>query len=551
MRQLIDRRPKDPIDPVVFWTALGLILVFVILGAAWPKSVGNVANTALDWLLSNFGWILILASAFFVGFTIYLALSRYGRVPLGRDGEKPEFSTLSWVMMMFSAGMGIGLMFYGVTEPIEHLATPAPGTAAPGTQEAARQALAYSFFHWGIQPWCIYSVVAIALGYSAYRKGRGNLFSQAFIPLIGKRRADTWGKAIDVFAIVVTKFGSATSLGLGALEINAGLAVVFGIKPSNAIAIGVMVLLTAIFVLSAVSGIDHGIKWLANLHMVLAGILAFVVFTAGPTVFILNATTRSFGDYLFNFLPMSFRTAAFGGGGGWLDAWTIFYWAWWVSWALHVGTFLSRISRGRTIREFVIGAVCVPTAISIIWFGVFGGAGLRAQLTGSAHLVSQAAKDEAYPLFTLLKTYPLFTVTGLLAIVLVGLFFIASANCGAFVLSMLSSRGASHPRNAVIVVWGCMSAVVAAVLLLVGGLGAIQTFVILVASPFMLVMICLCWALLRDLRTDPMFASTAEPASVPVKVGDHGPIREQAALTPRAGEPKATLVPHAGDSPVA
>jgi choline-glycine betaine transporter len=297
---------------------------------------------------------------------------------------------------------------------------------------------------------------------------------------------------------------------------------VFGIKPSTTIEIIVIIVMTVIFVLSAVSGVTHGIKWLANLHMALAGVLAAFVFFAGPAVFILNATTSATGGYLFHLLPMSFQTAAFGGGQTWLDTWTIFYWAWWVSWALHVGTFLARVSRGRTIRQFVLGVVGVPTVVSIIWFGVFGGSALHAQFHGDSHLVSLAAQSEAGALFGLLKTYPFFVAAGVLTMLLVALFFIASANAGSFVLAMLSSRGSPSPREDTIALWGVMTGVVAIVLLVVGGLAGIQTFDILVSCPFMLIMVALCWSVYRDLRTDPMWAPSSEPAP-PLEPAGAGP----------------------------
>ncbi len=514
--------PKGPkaIDPVVFWTALGIISVFVLLGAIYPEQVGDAGQTALDWVMTNFGWVFILAVAVFVGFTILLAFSRYGRIPLGQAGEKPEFSTISWIALMFGAGMGVGLVFYGVAEPIEHLMTPVPGSGdEAGSMDAARTALQYSFFHWGIQPWAIYGVVGLALGYSTYRKGRGNLLSAPFAPILGDPEG-AWGRVINTFAIVVTKFGAATSLGLAGLEMAAGMGYVFDIDPGNTTAVVIILIMTVIFVITAVSGVEKGMKHASNLNLVLAGLLMLFVLAVGPTVFILDAFTRSTGDYLSNFITMTFHTAGFGSKGtvAWLSAWTIFYWAWWVSWALHVGTFLARVSRGRTIREFVGGVVIVPSLGGLVWFAILGGAGLHQQLTGANDINGAMERAEkgggdgpAAALFSMLQHYPWFTAIGILAIVLVAIFFITGADTGAMVLGMLSSHGVPEPRHVISVIWGAMSAAVAIVLIFVGGLEAIQTFVILAASPFILVMLGMVVSFYIDLRHDPLRQQIAPP----------------------------------------
>lgn len=496
-----------PVDRTVFSVALGLILIFVVLGALFPDETGKIANTALDWVLANFGWAFILGVAGFVAFTLILAFSRYGRIPLGRSGERPEFSTVSWIALMFGAGMGVGLVFFGVAEPMSHLSTPPPGSgAAAGSKDAARIALRYSFFHWGIQPWAIYSIVGLALAYSTYRKGRGNLLSAPFTPILGDPE-NAWGKTINIFAIVVTKFGSATSLGLAGLEMAAGVSYVFGIDPTNTVAIIIILVMTVIFVVTAISGIAKGMKHASNLNLVLAFLLMLFVFAAGPTVFILDAFARSTGDYLFNFVTMTFHTAGFGDKGAlsWLSTWTIFYWAWWISWALHVGTFLARVSHGRTIREFVTGVVVVPTIGSMVWFSILGGAGLHLQRTGQQDIVAaQNRGGDPAALFSMLSAYPAFTATGILAIILVAIFFITGADTGAIVLGMLSSHGVDEPKRWVSIIWGSMTGAVAIVLILVGGLDAIRTFVILAASPFIIVMAGMAISFYIDLRHDPL-----------------------------------------------
>lgn len=495
------------VDKTVFGVSAGIILVLILLGVFFTDAVGDGAAAALSWVTSTFGWLFILGASGFVVFSLVLAFGRYGRIPLSHEGEPTEFSTLSWVAMMFSAGMGIGLMFYGVYEPVTHLASPPPFVdVAPGSPEAASTAIAYTMFHWGLHPWAIYSVVGLALAYSTYRMGRGNLMSAPFQSLFGKERIEKrgWGKPIDILAIICTKFGTATSLGLGALQIAAGLALLrtgkFEEDPSAAVPIIVICVLTVGVVLSAASGISKGIKWLSNTNMVLAGVLLLFVFVAGPTLFILDLLPSAIGAYLTELVPMSFQSAVFGGS-DWLASWTIFYWAWWISWTPFVGTFIARISRGRTIREFVLGVLLVPTAVSTVWFVIFGGAGMNQQLNG---VDIAGTGSEAAGFFAALQNYPFFIGAALVVMVLTAVFFVSGADAGALVLGTLSTRGSRHPWKPLVIFWAVLTGAVAAVLLAVGGLAALQTFTILAASPFVLIIIGLCVALYADLRRDPL-----------------------------------------------
>lgn len=505
------------VDKVVFFVAAGIIVAICVLGVTLTTQVGQVATAALGWVTTNVGWLFILGASGFVIFSLVLAFGRYGSIPLSREGQKPEFSTLSWVSMMFSAGMGIGLMFYGVYEPVTHLVHPPPFTNdAPGSADAARTAMAYTFFHWGLHPWAIYSVVGLALAYSTYRMGRGNLMSSPFQAIFGRDRIERrgWGKPIDILAIICTKFGSATSLGLGSLQIAAGISLLrtgkFSEDPGVALPIIIICALTVGVVISAASGVSRGIKWLSNTNMVLSAVLLIFVFVVGPTVFILNLLPSSIGAYLINLIPMSFHSAVFGGG-NWLASWTIFYWAWWISWTPFVGTFIARISRGRTIREFVLGVLLVPTAVSVIWFVVFGGAGLHLQLNG----VDIAGKgNEAAGFFAALQQYPFFIGAALVVMVLTAVFFISGADAGALVLGTLSSRGREEPWKPMVIMWGVLTGAVAAVLLYVGGLGALQTFTILAASPFVLIIIGLCVSLYVDLRRDPLRTRQLGPVRI-------------------------------------
>jgi choline/carnitine/betaine transport len=495
------------VDKTVFGVAAGIIVVVCVLGVVFTEPVGDAASTALSWITSNLGWLFILGASGFVIFSLFLAFGRFGSIPLSREGQGTEFSTLSWVSMMFSAGMGIGLMFFGVYEPVTHLASPPPFVdAAANSPEAANAAMAYTFFHWGLHPWAIYSVVGLALAYSTYRMGRGNLMSAPFQALFGKERIESrgWGKPIDILAIICTKFGSATSLGLGALQIAAGISLLttgeFEDDPGTALPIIIICVLTVGVVFSAASGLAKGIKWLSNTNMILSAVLVVFVFVVGPTVFILNLLPASLGAYLTDLVPMSFHSAVFGGG-DWLASWTIFYWAWWISWTPFVGTFIARISRGRTIREFVLGVLLVPTAVSMVWFVVFGGAGLNLQLGG---VDIAGTGSEAAGFFATLQEYPFFIGSALVVMVLTAVFFVSGADAGALVLGTLSSRGRKEPWKPLVIFWAILTGAVAAVLLFVGGLGALQTFTILAATPFVLIIIGLCISLYADLRRDPL-----------------------------------------------
>ncbi|HEX5534726.1 MAG TPA: BCCT family transporter [Actinomycetales bacterium] len=497
-------RVRPRLDKVVFGTAAGVTLAFVAVGALMPRRLQSGAETVLGGIISAFGWAFVLAATGFVVLAVWLALSRFGHIRLGRDEDRPEFSRRSWIAMMFSAGMGIGLMFYGVTEPISHYLTPPVAGVEPGTAEAARQAMNYTMFHWGLHPWSIYAVVGLALAYSSYRKGREGGFSAAFVPLLGSGGQGRQGatRAIDVLAIFATLFGSATSLGLGALQINGGMNEVFGVKLSASVQIIVIALLTLCFVISAVSGVQRGIKWLSNTNMAIALLLLAFLFVVGPTIFILELMPAAGGNYLIALPQMSFRTGAFGGH-AWLAQWTIFYWAWWIAWTPFVGAFLARISKGRTIREFVMGVVIVPTVVSLVWFSILGGTAISLQRSGRADIAAANAQSQEKALFAVLQQYPLASVTSVVVVVLVAIFFISGADAASIVMGSLSSSGAEHPRRRITIVWGVLTGAVAAVLLLAGGLQGLQTVTIIAAAPFLLIMVAMCVALVRDLAHDP------------------------------------------------
>ena len=369
--------------------------------------------------------------------------------------------------------------------------------------------MSLSYFHWALHPWAIYAIVGLALAYFTFRRGLPNLVSSAFYPLLGDRIHGPIGKSIDILAIFATLFGSATSLGLGALQINSGLDFLWGVEPSNGIAVAIIAVLTLAFVLSAVSGVHRGIQWLSNTNMLLAIALLLFLLVVGPTVFQFETLVESIGGYLTTIVPASFRTGAFGDA-EWLSTWTIFYWAWWISWAPFVGTFIARISKGRTIREFVVGVLLIPSGVSFVWFAVFGGAAIDLQLSGTANLGEIVGTPEV-ALFSTLEEFPLSGMTSFVVIILVALFFISGADAASLVMGMLSSHGSLTPRRAVTVLWGVSTGAAAAILLLANGLSALQQAAIIAAAPFTLVMIGLCVSLFKGLAADVAPVIRPEP----------------------------------------
>src|SRR6476469_3768759 len=498
-----------PLDKVTFGVAAGLAGAFLLWGTVDSEGMTAGTSSALAWLEKSFGWLFILVSASFLVFSGYLAISRYGNIRLGPDDSQPEFSTFSWVSMMFATGMGIGLMFYGVAEPLTYLTSTdagsiPPGRGDPSTPDSARVAMEYAFFHWGLHPWSMYAVIGLASGYFAYRKGAGNLVSGAFGPLLGARATQGPGKALDVIAIFATLFGSATSLGLGALQISGGLDDVFGTGQSKWLTVVVIAVLTTCFVLSAVTGIEKGVQLLSNANAIAAVVLVFFLFVVGPTVFILSTFTESLGGYLTHLPTMSFRTGAFGGS-EFLSTWTIFYWAWWISWTPFVGMFIARISKGRTIRQFVVYVIAVPSLVSFVWFSILAGSAFDLQLSGAKDLGAVLAQEGGTEsaLFTTLREYPLASITVVLAVFLVAIFFITGADSASIVMGMLSQHGKEEPMRWLVIFWRVAQGAVAAVLLFSGVLQALQTLVIIVAGPFMLVICAMCVSLMKSLREEP------------------------------------------------
>ncbi|MGJ0119368.1 BCCT family transporter [Williamsia sp. MIQD14] len=491
------------VDVVVFGVTAALVVAFLEWGIVDKTSLKDVTRTILDWITDNLGWMFILSATGFVLFAIFLAVSKYGKIPLGRDGEKPEFRTVSWIAMMFSAGMGIGLMFYGAYEPLTHFSTAPPGTEGQNVGVA----MATTMFHWGFHPWAMYAVVGLAIAYSTYRCGRGQLMSAVFAPLLGHRANGWGGKVIDILAIFATLFGTVASLGLGAAQIGSGFEELnWAGESGKLLLVGIIAVLTAAFVASAVSGVAKGIQWLSNINMVLAIVLALFIFVVGPTVFILNVIPTSLGSYAREITADAARTSANTDATGqqWLSDWTIFYWAWWVSWTPFVGMFLAKISRGRTIRQFVVGVMVVPSTVSLVWFAIFGGTAISQQMNGKG--LADSPNEESQ-LFDMLGNLPWAGIASVLVMVLVAIFFVSGADSASLVMATLSERGRAEPSKGVTIFWGVLTGAVAALLLWVSGddaLQGIKTMAIIAALPFVIVMIVMCVSLYKDLRRDPL-----------------------------------------------
>ena len=500
------RRPLlSSVAPGVFWPALSIITVAVALAVIFPDGTGEVLGKVQTGIVDKFGWYYVLVVAGFVAFSLWMGFSRFGDITLGQDDEDPEFSLMAWFSMLFAAGMGIGLVFWGAAEPLTFFTSPKPGVSGSDA-DLASAAMSQVFLHWGFHAWAIYVVVGLALAYSIHRKGRPVSIRWALEPLLGEDRVrGRLGDAIDVAAIVGTVAGVATSLGLGVQQVSAGL-VHLGVfdEPSDLLLVGLIIVITLFAITSVVSGVGRGIKWLSNANLVMAGIFLVAVLVLGETFFILREFVQNLGGYFSNVLRLSFDTSAFSGNDGqvWQSSWTTFYWGWWISWAPFVGVFIARISRGRTVREFVAGVLLVPTLVTFLWFSVLGGAAIFQQMTTGDLLESDGSLISQNVLFDLLQGLPGGAVLSVGAIILVTIFFVTSSDSGSLVVDMLASGGNPDPPTWSRVLWASMEGVVAIALLLAGGLAALQTGAIITALPFSVVMIGMCVATYRALKDE-------------------------------------------------
>lgn len=492
------RIDREHVEPAVFFTSVGIVLAVVTFGIAAPDTAQSAFQGLQRWIVMRLDGLFVAATALFLLVAFWAALGRTGHIRLGADDEPPQFSRTSWFAMLFSAGMGIGIMFFGVAEPILHYANPPDGVGS--TPEAAARAMTITFFHWGLHAWGVYAVMGLAIAYFAHRKGLPMAVRSTLAPLLGDRIHGPLGHAVDVIAVFGTLFGLATSLGLGAMQVNSGLARLFDAPDSVGVQVVLIALITAGATTSVVLGLDRGIRRLSELNVLLACALLLFVLFAGPTVDLLVAFPARVADYALAIVPLSVDTGRLGDE-AWRGGWTIFYWAWWIAWAPFVGTFIARISRGRTVREFVLGVLAAPTLVSFVWFTVFGWTAIQLDAQG-AGIAAAVSDDLSTGIYAMLEQLPLAGVTSLLAAAIVTIFFITSSDSGSFVVDMLTSGGHPNPPVVQRVFWAVTEGVIAAVLLVGGGLPALQAAAIDTGLPFCVVMLVICFGLVRSLRSE-------------------------------------------------
>ncbi|SFJ79443.1 glycine betaine transporter [Halobacillus dabanensis] len=471
----------------VFWYGLGICGLFVLWGVIGPEHLKTMTSNATAFISTRFGWYYLLIIMIMLAFCVYLIFSRFNQIKLGKNDEKPEFSLVSWFAMLFSAGMGMGLVFWTTAEPISHAFKSSPN-AEEGSAQAIKESLQFSFFHWGIHAWAVYALVALVLAYFKFHRGYAGLISATLIPIFGKERMEgILGKIIDTLAVVATVVGVAATLGFGSAQINEGLAFLFNTPSTYGVQLIILIISTALFIFSAWSGVSKGIKYLSNINMMLGFLLMILLLIVGPTLYILNMFTNSLGGYITNFFNMSFRIAPIDQDSrAWIDSWTIFYWAWWISWSPFVGIFIARISRGRTIKEFMLGVLFVPAIVCFIFFAVFGVSALDLEQHGLATISNYPMETAT---FAMLEQYPLGMLMSFITLFVIAIFFITSADSATFVLGMLSTKGSLNPSGTVKIIWGLCLSSMAAIIVYFGGTGGLQNVLIIAAFPFSVIVL--------------------------------------------------------------
>lgn len=514
-----DRGIFKGLNPVMATVALTMTFLFLMFGAFTPDLAARWFEGASSGIIAAFKWYYILVVAGFLAFSLFLLFSRFGSLRLGDDDQQPEFGYFAWFSMLFGAGMGIGLVFWSIAEPIYHFQdNPFLAEGAGGSREAAQLAMRLTYFHWGLHPWAIYVVVGLSLAFFAYRRKLPLSIRSVLYPLIGDRIYGPWGHAADVLAVFGTIFGVATSLGFGVVQMNTGLNQLFGLPVSETWQLVLIAVISVIATASVVSGVGKGVKVLSELNLWLSiAILAFFL-AFGPTAFLPNFFVQGIGDYLQAIVPLSFWTNAGAvpeGTSGWQNSWTAFYWGWWIAWAPFVGMFIARISRGRTVREFILGVLLVPTLLAIVWLTVFGGTALHLELWGQGGIVEAVNEDVTLALYATVEAMPAGVIGTLfagVATLLIATYFITSSDSGTLVITTLLSVGDMEPPTPHRVVWGLGEGFVAAVLLLSGGLGALQAASIIAALPFSVIMLFMCWGLVRGLGEEHALMERVGPA---------------------------------------
>ncbi|ADC48308.1 OpuD, BCCT family glycine betaine transporter [Alkalihalophilus pseudofirmus OF4] len=486
---------------ITFKISIVMALLFVLWGTFFPTNLGQVMESAQTFFLTSFGWFYQLAASFFLLFALFLIFSKYGKIKLGKEHDKPEFNRLTWFAMLFSAGMGIGLLFYGVSEPISHYAEPPyGGEELARTSEAALIALRFTYLHWGFHAWAIYATVALALAYYKFRKQVPGLMSSTLQPIFGDKVRGPIGYTIDIIAVFATLFGVCASLGLGAQQINAGLNYLIGIPINFNIQLLIIGIITVLFIISASTGIKKGIKYLSNTNMILAVLLLIIMIIVGPTLFLLNLFTHTLGQYIQNLPQMGLRISPFNQeSAAWTQGWTIFYWAWWISWSPFVGMFIARVSKGRTVREFVVAVLIVPTLVCAFWFAIFGGTGIYFDLIEGLDVAGQSLETGLFYVYNFL---PLGGVLSVLTVLLISTFFITSADSATFVLGMQTTEGDLNPSVFIKISWGLILSASAVVLMASGGLDALQTAIIVSAFPLTFILLAMSYSILKVFKLE-------------------------------------------------
>ena len=487
----------------VFYVSLIIVGIIAVWSVAFNDSFTVVANAAFKVLTTDFGWLYLISMIIFFGFIVYFAFGKYGKIRLGSDDSRPEYSNITWFGLLFGCGMGVGLVFWGVAEPLTYYLNPTDGIEA-ASQASANFAFENFFMHWGILPWANYAVIGLALAYFMFRKNKKGLLSVMLEPLIGEKLANGWlGKVVDILGVFATVAGVVTSLGLGTLQINAGFNYLFGVPINLVVEIIIIIIVSFLYIGSAVSGLDKGIKIISDTNLYVAIGLLAVCFIVGPKVETLNAFVNGMGHYIGNFIPTALKINSYSDN-SWFGSWRLFYWAWFIAWAPFVGVFVARISKGRTIREFVLGVVLVPTIASCIWGAVFGNLGINLGEKGlmAIEKLQEAVATPEVGLFVVLGQYPLGFILSLVALVSLCAFFVTSANSGVYVLSMLSTDGAINPPNGRKILWGVIQSVMAIGLLMAGGLKPLQTISLVAAFLFIFVMLGTIAAFIKVLKEE-------------------------------------------------
>ena len=520
--------PFPRVSKPVFITSSLLIVGFIIFGAFFTETAGAVFSFLQNFITDKFGWLFIILVNTALALCIYLAMSRYGDIRLGNQTERPQYNLFSWIGMLFSAGIGIGLVYWGTAEPLYHFMAPPMGDAE--TVEAAKQAMNISFMHWGLHAWAIYTIVALSLAYFHFRRGLPLSIRSTLYPLLGKRIYGRWGHTVDILAVFGTMFGVVTSLGLGVMQINSGLEKLFGTPNSLTVQFGLIAFITALAAASVLMGLDKGIKRLSDINIGFTIILLAFMVILGPTLFIFDSFIENIGNYLTVIVPLGTWGESYSGT-DWQSSWTIFYWAWWVSWAPFVGIFIARISRGRTIREFTLGVLLIPMLILFFWFTTFGGVAVHMELASavsgiSPGLVEAVQADSGSAIFKLVEYYPLAKPITLLIVVMIMLWFVTSSDSASFVIDMLTAGGDTNPPKIQRLFWATTEGVIAAILLAAGGLSALQAAAIVAGLPFALVVFVMMYALLRGLSRDRLILYRAQQGFITDESADHNSANE-------------------------